>query len=85
VTTPTLGNSGRDILRGPGLLSLNAGLFRSFVMTERFTLQFRTEALGLTNTPIFSNPSATVGSSSIGIISSSSGDRQIRLALKLRF
>jgi outer membrane receptor protein involved in Fe transport len=29
--------------------------------------------------------SATVGSTSLGIISSSSGDRQIRLALKLRF
>jgi hypothetical protein len=85
VTTPTFGNTGRDILRGPGLFSLNAGLFRSFAIREKLTLQFRAEALGLTNTPIFANPSATVGSSSIGIISSSSGDRQIRLALKLRF
>jgi len=85
VTTPTFGNTGRDILRGPGLFSLNAGLFRSFVTNERFTLQFRAEALGLTNTPIFGNPSATVGSSSIGIISSAGGDRQVRLALKLRF
>jgi hypothetical protein len=85
VTTPTFGNSGRDILRGPGLFSLNGGLFRSFVIRENYNLQFRAEALGLTNTPIFGNPSATVGSSSLGIISSSSGDRQIRLALKLRF
>jgi hypothetical protein len=85
VTTPTFGNTGRNILRGPGLFSLNAGIFRSFKVRERFELQLRAEALGLTNTPIFSNPSATVGSSSIGIISSSTGDRQIRLALKLRF
>jgi hypothetical protein len=85
VTTPTFGNSGRDILRGPGLFNLNAGLFRSFVVRERFNLQFRAEALGLTNTPAFANPSATVGSSSLGIISSSTGDRQIRLALKLKF
>jgi hypothetical protein len=85
VTTPTFGNSGRDILRGPGLFSLNAGLFRSFAIRERLNLQFRAEALGLTNTPIFANPSSTVGSSSLGIISSSTGDRQIRLALKLRF
>lgn len=85
VTTPTFGNSGRDILRGPGLFSLNTGLFRSFVVREKYTLQFRAEALGVTNTPIFGNPSATVGSSSIGIISSASGDRQIRLALKLKF
>jgi hypothetical protein len=85
VTTPTFGNSGRNILRGPGLFSLNTGLFRSFAFRDRYTLQFRAEALGLTNTPIFANPSATVGSSSLGIISSSSGDRQIRLALKLKF
>ena len=85
VTTPTFGNSGRDILRGPGVFNLNAGLFRSFVIRERFNLQFRAEALGLTNTPQFGNPSATVGSSSLGIISSSSGDRQIRLAMKMRF
>jgi hypothetical protein len=85
VTTPTFGNSGRDILRGPGLFSLNGGVFRSFVVREKYTLQFRTEALGLTNTPIFSNPSATVGNSSLGIISSSSGERQIRLSLKFKF
>jgi hypothetical protein len=48
-------------------------------------IQFRAEAFGLTNTPSFANPSATVGSSSIGIISSSSGERQIRLALKAIF
>ncbi len=85
VTTPTFGNSGRDILRGPGLFSLNTGLFRSFSFREKYSLQFRAEALGLTNSPIFANPSSTVGSSSLGIISSSTGDRQIRLALKLRF
>ena len=56
-------------LRGPGLFALNAGLFRSFAIRERLTLQFRAESLGITNTPIFGNPSATVGSSSIGIIS----------------
>src|SRR5579863_6834040 len=57
VTTPTFGNSGRDILRGPGLFSLNTGLFRSFSIREKYSLQFRAEALGLTNTPIFANPS----------------------------
>jgi len=85
VTTPTFGNTGRDILRGPGLFSLNAGIFRTFRINERFNLQLRCEALGLTNTPIFGNPSATVGSSSLGIISSSSGERQVRLALKAHF
>jgi hypothetical protein len=86
VTTPTFGNSGRDILRGPGVFNVNASIFRSFSIRERFKAQFRAEAIGLTNTPQFANPSATVGSSSLGIISSeSAGARQIRFALKLSF
>jgi hypothetical protein len=56
-----------------------------FKLKERYTLQFRAEALGLTNTPIFANPAATVGNSALGIVSSATGDRQIRIALKLIF
>jgi hypothetical protein len=85
VTTPTFGNTGRDILRGPGTFTSHGSLFRTFTVRERYKLQFRAEALGLTNTPIFSNPSATVGNSSFGIISGASGERQVRLALKLMF
>jgi len=85
VTTPTFGNSGRDIIRGPGVFNLNASVFRSFSIRERFKAQFRAEALGLTNTPQFSNPGATVGSSSLGIISAAAGARQIRFGLKLSF
>ncbi len=85
VTTATFGNTGRDILRGPGVFNLNAGLFRDFSVRERYKLQFRAEAIGVTNTPQFGNPGATVGSSTFGIISSASGERQIRLALKLSF
>jgi len=96
VTTVSFGNSGRDILRGPGLFNINASVFRTFKVTERFNLQFRAEALGLTNTPQFSNPSATVSNASFSngvvtnlngydTITSSSGDRQLRFALKLFF
>jgi Carboxypeptidase regulatory-like domain len=85
VTTPTFGNSGRDIIRGPGVFNLNASVFRTFSVRERFKTQFRAEALGLTNTPQFGNPSATAGSSSLGIISSASGARQIRFGVKLTF
>jgi len=85
VTTPTFGNTGRNILRGPGVFNLNASIFRAFDIREHFKLQFRAEAFGATNTPQFGNPGATVGSTSLGIISSSTGDRQIRLALKLSF
>ena len=79
------GNTGRDILRGPGYFNLDASVFRNFRITERFKLQFRTEAFGATNTPHFSNPAATVTSGGFGNITASSGQRQLRFAMKLTY
>ena len=59
VTTATFGTSGYDSLRGPGTLNTDAGLFRNFRITERWRAEFRAEALNLTNTPHFSNPSSS--------------------------
>jgi hypothetical protein len=60
VTTARFGTSGRDIVRGPGFFNINLSLVRDFNLTERFKLQFRAEAYGLTNTPNFANPATTV-------------------------
>jgi hypothetical protein len=46
-------------------------------------LQFRTEAFSVFNTPIFSNPGPTLGSSLGKITSTSGGDRHLQFALKL--
>ena len=78
------GNSGRNILRGPGHFNLDGSVFRNFRITERFKLQFRTEAFGLTNTPHFNNPGATVGGG-FGNITGSTGQRQLRFAMKLNY
>lgn len=96
VTGVRFGSSGRNILRGPGRFNLDATLSRQFTFKERWNLQFRTEAYGLTNTPAFGNPGTTVSNASFtngslanyngyDIINSASGERQIRFALKLSF
>lgn len=100
VTDVRFGNSGRNILRGPGLFNLDAGLFRNFQITERFRLQFRAEAFGLTNTPQFDIPSeanrnvsnasrAADGTitalNNFSSITTAGGERQIRFALKVSF
>ena len=97
VTTPRFGNSGRNILRGPGVFNMDASLFRDFTITERVKLQFRTEMFGVTNTPQFSNPGATVSSATrntdgsiralngYGEITGAGGERQIRFAAKVTF
>ena len=43
------GNSGRDILRGPGINNWDLGLGKDFKFTERVSFQFRAEAFNVFN------------------------------------
>lgn len=60
VTDVRFGNAGFNSLRGPGVVNLDASIFRDFRFKERMSLQFRLEALNATNTPHFANPSTNV-------------------------
>ncbi|MBI1895480.1 MAG: TonB-dependent receptor [Acidobacteria bacterium] len=60
VTEPRFGTAGFRILRGPGLVNLDLGVFREFPLGERLRMQFRADAFNLTNTPHFANPGANV-------------------------
>jgi hypothetical protein len=70
---------------------MNLSLFRTFRMTERFDLQFRAEALNLTNTPALSNPNATVTTPANFMqitttnANSTSAQRTLRFGLRLAF
>jgi hypothetical protein len=91
ITETRFGNTGRNILRGPGVTHLDLGLFRSFKFSERIQLQFRAEAFNLSNTPHFSNPAANVSGAGFMTITSTAGEdsnadsseRRIRLGLRL--
>lgn len=52
------GNTKRNEFRGPSYFNMNLSVMRDFKMTERFTLEVRADAFGLTNTPHFGNPNA---------------------------
>jgi hypothetical protein len=54
------GTSGMNQLVGPWLSNLDLSVIRNFRLTERFRLQFRTEALNATNTPHFDLPNSNV-------------------------
>ncbi len=98
ITAVRFGNSGRNILRGPGLVNMDASIFRDFPIGERFKLQFRAEAFNVSNTPAFNNPGATASSPTRNaagailnlngyteITSAQATERQFRFALKLFF
>jgi len=59
--TGSLGNSGFNNLRGPGVFNWDAGIFRDFAIKERLHIQFRAEAFNLTNTPHWANPDNYIG------------------------
>jgi hypothetical protein len=52
------GNSGRNILQGPGTKNVDFSAFKNFQLTESKVLQIRGEFFNLFNTPQFNNPSA---------------------------
>ncbi|HEV2276107.1 MAG TPA: TonB-dependent receptor [Acidobacteriaceae bacterium] len=81
----TQGNVGNYISSGPGFFNLDASLFRRVQLSERFGLELRTEWLHATNTPQFSNPNTTLGSSSFGLVSGATGGRIVDLAGKITF
>ncbi len=87
VATPalgTFGDCGEGSFRGPGLSTVDLNLAKQFLITERMNLQFLTQFINLTNTPIFGAPNATLGST-FGFISSANPGRQIQFGLRLTF
>jgi hypothetical protein len=83
--TGTFGNSGRNILDGPGEATVSFSLFRIIRMTERAGLQVRSEFFNLFNRVNFGNPGNTVGTTSYGVINSAGDARIIQFALKFEF
>jgi hypothetical protein len=93
VTAPRFGNSGFNVLRGPGISNLDLGLFREFKVGEHARLQFRAESFNFTNTPHFDQPDGSVGDGSdfmtitgvTNLAREGIDERQFRLGLKFSF
>jgi hypothetical protein len=82
----TFGNSGRNILRGPGRVNLDWSMFKDFVASERWRVQYRAEFFNLTNTPQFDLPNASIGNPAAGRITSTIGpNRQVQMGLRVSF
>ena len=80
------GNSGFDILRGPGLTTADVSLARSFAVRERLRLQTRIEAFNFLNQTNFALPNRILGVESSGVIShTSTPARQMQIVVRLEW
>ena len=79
----TYGNSGRNVLRAPGLVNLDLLVGRNFIFNERTRLEFRGEFFNFSNSAHFSRPNPMIGSPQAGTITSTSmPNRQIQLGMR---
>jgi hypothetical protein len=78
------GNCGIGIVRGPGMSTIDLGVSKLFAFTEHQNLEFRAEAINLTNTPILGGPNSSLGPD-LGLVNTSQGARNIQFGLKFNF
>jgi hypothetical protein len=82
----SFGDVHRNSMRGPGYTDADVSLFRDFNFFEKTSLQFRSEFFNVLNHPNFGNPDSGLEDQAYGQLDSTSGNqRQIQVALKLKF
>jgi hypothetical protein len=78
------GSSGFDILRGPGMATLNMALARSITVAGRSRLQVRAEAFNLLNRVNFALPNRILGLPASGAIDhTATNARRLELGVRL--
>jgi outer membrane receptor protein involved in Fe transport len=81
----TFGTAGRNILRGPGDVTIDFGLIKNFTLVDEHSVQFRAEVFNLINRVNLGSPTANLSSNNFARITSAGSPRVIQLALKYMF
>ena len=81
----TFGNSGRNILIGPGTFNIDFSAIKNFRFSETKRLQYRAEFFNVLNHANLNNPGTNVASGTFGRITSARDPRILQMALKLYF
>jgi len=79
------GNSGRNILDGPGAIVINTSISRRIRFAESRSLQFRLEVFNMPNHPNFSLPENNVDVATGATINRTKNNRNLQLGLRLEF
>ena len=83
----TFGTSARNLLHGPGIDTVDAGIYKNWRIRDRYGIQFRWEMFNALNHPSFGLPSSNPSSGNFGQITAtgSVAARVQQGALKLSF
>jgi hypothetical protein len=81
----TFGNSGRNVITGPGLTTLDLSIQKEETLREHLRLQFRFDIYNSLNHANFSLPGRIFGAANFGVISSAGDAREMQVALKVLF
>ena len=86
VPSGTFGNSGRNILRGPGLFNVDTALQRRFAISGQTAIEVRWEVFNLFNATELGLPDLNISNSTAGTISRLAGDpRVMQFAFRVVF
>ena len=85
MTKGQFGNTGRDILIGPGFQVWSFSMIKNMSFREKAHLQFRAESYNIFNHPNFAALGTTVGTSTFGNITAAGPGRILSFGLKLMF
>lgn len=80
-----LGNSGRNILRGPGINNWDMSLFKNIQFGEKMRLQMRLESFNAFNHAQWSSPDHFISDPQFGQVTGANPGRINQVALKLLF
>jgi len=84
--SPTFGNAGINILRGPGVQNFDFAVYKNFpIMENGPRLQFRAEMFNAINHIQLNNPGANYSLASFGTITGNRGPRLVQFGLKLSY
>jgi hypothetical protein len=82
----TYGNVARGVLYSPGVVQFDMSFTKNFKITEQARVEFRFDGFNIFNTPLLGFPNASIGSPTVGKITSTNGDnRDLQFALKVQF
>ena len=84
-STGKWGTAGRNSITGPAQFTLNGSLSRAFLLGDRFTLDWRIDAMNFLNRVTYSSVNTIVGSPQFGLPNRANTMRKVQSSVRLRF